>query len=149
MRELTLRDFFQKNNMPESDELYFNYSATLRIFGDIGDLDEITQLLGIKPTYQHKKGERRSSNSPEHKNDAWCFSPDIDEEKELSEHIDELWNNIKNKKNVLLKLKEKYEVDVFLGYRSNCDTAGIEMPYHCLEMFNELKIPLGVSIIIT
>ena len=58
------------------------------------------------------------------------------------------WNIIKDKKNKLLELKEKYTVDVFLGYRSNCDHAGIEIPYTCLEMFTELKIPFAISIIV-
>jgi hypothetical protein len=40
-------------------------------------------------------------------------------------------------------------VDVFLGYRSNCDTAGIEVPHTSLEMFSELQIPFGLSIIVT
>jgi hypothetical protein len=39
-------------------------------------------------------------------------------------------------------------VDVFLGYRSNCDHAGVEVPHESLEMFIELRIPFGVSIII-
>jgi hypothetical protein len=30
----------------------------------------------------------------------------------------------------LLQLKRELTVDVFLGYRSNSDTAGIEIPYH-------------------
>jgi hypothetical protein len=149
MKKLTLRDFLKNNNIPEDDKLYFNYSATLRIRGDIGNLDDITRLLGIQPTRTHKKGERKGPRSPEYKDDFWCFSPNIDEEKELSDHIDGLWDAIKNKKDVLLKLKEELKIDVFLGYRSNCDTAGIEIPYRCLELFNELKIPFGISIIIT
>lgn len=40
-------------------------------------------------------------------------------------------------------------MDVFLGYRTNCDTAGIEVPHTSLEMFSELKIPSGISIIVT
>ncbi len=39
-------------------------------------------------------------------------------------------------------------VDVFLGYRSNVDYAGVEVPYTCLEMFTELEIPFGLSIVV-
>jgi len=49
----------------------------------------------------------------------------------------------------LLELKKSLTVDVFLGYRSSCDHAGIEVPHTSLEMFTELEIPFGVSIIIT
>jgi hypothetical protein len=110
-----LRDFLKNNNIPEDDKLYFNYSATLRIRGDIGNFDDITRLLGIQLTHKYKKGERKGPRSPKYKNDLWSFSPNIDEEKELPDHIDGLWDAIKNKKDVLLKLKEELKIDVFLG----------------------------------
>jgi hypothetical protein len=37
---------------------------------------------------------------------------------------------------------------VFLGYRSNCETAGFEVPHTSLEMFTELQIPFGISIVV-
>jgi hypothetical protein len=37
---------------------------------------------------------------------------------------------------------------VFLGYRSDCDTAGVEVPYTSLEIFIELEVPFGLSIIV-
>lgn len=46
-------------------------------------------------------------------------------------------------------LKQRYKVDVFWDYRSNCDHAGIEVPHASLELFTALEIPFGVSIIIT
>jgi len=49
----------------------------------------------------------------------------------------------------LLGLKTSVTVDVFLGYRSNSGTAGFEVPCSSLEMFTELKIPFGVSVIVT
>jgi hypothetical protein len=145
---INLRDFLQSKHIKETDELYFAYSATLRISGEIEDLNDITELLSINPTHTHKKDEKRSKKSQPYRDDMWMYSPNISEEKHLSEHITELWNSIKPKKDAVLKLKEKYDVDIFLGYRSNCDHAGIEVPYSCLEMFIELQIPFGISVII-
>ena len=48
-----------------------------------------------------------------------------------------------------MDLKKREHVDVFLGYRSNIDHAGVEIPHTCLELFTRLEIPLGLSIIIT
>jgi hypothetical protein len=45
------------------EPIYFAYSATLRIFGTIPDLDEITRTLGIEPTHAHRRGERRTPSS--------------------------------------------------------------------------------------
>jgi hypothetical protein len=132
----------------ENEELYFSYSSTLRIFGNIDNINEISDILELKPTYFHRKGEKRTKISTPYEYDMWMFSPDIAEEKPLEEHINALWNSIKYKKMEIIKLKEKYKIDVFNGYRSNCENAGFEVPYNCLEMFIELKIPFGISIII-
>jgi hypothetical protein len=51
-------------------------------------------------------------------------------------------------KDYLLRLKQEVTVDVILGYRSNSGTAGVEVPCRCLEMFVELQVPFGLSIIV-
>jgi hypothetical protein len=43
-------------------------------------------------------------------------------------------------------LKHWLTVDVFCSYSSN-GCAGIEVSHHALEMFIELEIPFGLSII--
>ena len=143
----TLKGFLDGDEPDE--EPYFAYSASLRIFGDINDLNVITKNLGFEPTSFHKKGERKGPNSPPYKTDMWTYKTKIDEEATLEQHIDELWIKLKPHKKYLLDLKKTLTVDVFLGYRSNCDTAGVEIPYTSLEMFTELKIPFGLSIIVT
>lgn len=78
----------------------------------------------------------------------WSYEAQVDEKIDLEKHIDELWAKLKPHKEFLLGLKKTLTVDVFLGYRSNSDTAGIEVPYSSLEIFTELKIPFGLSIIL-
>ena len=80
----------------------------------------------------------------------WRFKSPVDETEPLMAHIDCLWNQIRDRKDFLLQLKKQpnVTVDVFLGYRSNCDHAGVEVPASSLEMFVELGIPFGLSIII-
>jgi len=131
------------------EDNYFKYSATLRIFGDIPNLEKISAALQLEPTDSHRKGEKRNSRTVGFAHDMWSYSPAIDESEPLHKHIDALWRKLKPHKNHLLELKKTVKVDVFLGYRSNCDTAGFEVPHTALEMFSELKIPFGVSIIIT
>ncbi|MBW3596331.1 MAG: DUF4279 domain-containing protein [Planctomycetes bacterium] len=138
----TLRGWL-KGKEPD-EETYFAYSASLRIFGNIPDLDEITTRLGITPTNAHRRGAR----SPPYKHDMWSYSPDIAEDEPLEHHINALWAELKPNKEYLLDLKRTVTVDVFLGYRSNCDHAGVQVPHTCLEMFTELEIPFGVSIVI-
>ncbi|HXM98655.1 MAG TPA: DUF4279 domain-containing protein [Candidatus Dormibacteraeota bacterium] len=133
----------------QEGKIYFKYSATLRIFGAIPSFDEITQRLGIAPTETHRKGERGwGPRLPAYEHDMWSYDPPVKETEPLHVHIDTLWDTLKERKEYLLELKQNLKVDVFLGYQSNCDHAGVEVPYQSLEMFRELRIPFGLSIIV-
>lgn len=142
----TLKGFLAGHEPDE--ESSFCYSATLRKIGDIGDLDSISERLGIEPTRTHRKGDRQGPRSPAYAHDMWSYSPPVDETQELDQHIEQLWQRIKPHKEYLMGLKRDLEVDVFLGYRSNCDHAGFSVSHTSLEMFTELEIPFGVSIIV-
>jgi hypothetical protein len=142
----TLRGAFAGD---ESDEVtYFAYSATLRIHGLSLPLDEITDRLGLQPTHSHRQGEKKGPRSPSYRDDAWHFQPALNETRPLSEHIDALWTVLRPHVEYLKALKDRYRVDIFCGYRSNSDTAGVEVPHTSLAMFIELEIPFGLSIII-
>jgi hypothetical protein len=143
----TLRGFIAGTEREEDH--YFAYSATLRIFGNIPNMDEISTRLNLKPTDSHRKGEKCDSRAEGYRHDMWSYTAPVDKSAELHEHIDALWIALKLHKRYLLKLKESLSVDVFLGYRSNCDTAGVEVSHTSLEIFSELRIPFGISIIVT
>jgi len=143
----TLRGFL--DGQEPDEETYFAFRASLRICGDIPDLDDISMRLQLVPTRTHRKGDKPSPRSPGFPHDMWRYSPSLDGAERLEKHIDALWSKLKPHKQYLLELKKSLSVDVFLGYRSNHDHAGIEVPHESLEMFTELEIPFGVSIIIT
>jgi hypothetical protein len=143
----TLRGLLAGTERQEST--YFEYSASLRIFGEIRTLNEVSTTLGLRPTHSHRKGERRDRRAAAYPHDMWSYTPPVDKSEPLHKHIEALWLVLKPHKRYLLKLKKSATVDVFLGYRSNCDTAGIEVPHTSLEMFTELQVPFGVSIIVT
>ena len=130
-----------------SDEKYFAYSATLRVYGAISDFDTISAALGFQPTHVHRKGDRELSGRP-YPTDMWSYDAPVEESEPLHKHIDALWAKLKPHKQYLLELKKRATVDVFLGYRSNCVTAGVEVPHTSLELFTELEVPFGLSIII-
>jgi len=143
----TLRGFLAGTEREE--DTFFAYSATLRIAGEISNMDEISATLGLSPTHSHRKGEKRGAKAAGYRQDMWSYSTPVEKSEPLHRHIDALWLKLKPHKNYLLELKKSLNVDVFVGYRSNCDTAGIEVPHTSLEMFTELEIPFGVSIIVT
>jgi hypothetical protein len=88
-------------------------------------------------------------NAAAYRQDMWSYSPPVEKSEPLHRHVDALWLKLKPHKHYLLELKKSLNVDVFVGYRSNGDTAGIEVPHTSLQMFTELEIPFGVSIIVT
>ena len=143
----TLRGFLAGSEPDE--KTYFAYSATLRIFGDIPSPEDISAHLGLQPTKTHRKGDKPDPRHSGFRDDMWAYDPPVDKSESLDKHIDALWAKLKPHKQYLLELKKSLAVDVFLGYRSNCDHAGIEVPHASLEMFAELEIPFGVSIITT
>ena len=79
----------------------------------------------------------------------WSYTAPVNKTEPLHVHIDALWGTFRDRKQYLLQLKHGLKVDVFLGYRSNCDNAGVEVRYESLEMFVELQVPFGLSIIVT
>jgi hypothetical protein len=141
----TLRGFLRGEESDEPE--YFHFSATLRIYGDGVPFDEIGRRLRIEPTHVHRKGERRA-NSPPRRDDAWHYQPPLPETEPPARHLEALWQAVRPSVDYLKFLKRRFKVDVFCGYRSNCDHAGFVVPHECLELFAALEVPFGVSVII-
>jgi hypothetical protein len=142
----TLKGFFDGE---EPDEVnYFHFSSTLRIHGNDIPFDEISHQLGVQPTRLHRKGERPGPRSPAFDDDAWHFSPSLPETEPLERHIEALWQVVRPALEYLKGLKQRFKVDVFSGYRSNCDHAGFEVSHSCLQLFTALEVPFGVSVVL-
>jgi hypothetical protein len=75
-----LRDSTEELLAGEEPEYYFHFRATLRIFGQIDDLDEITQVLGLMPTHAHCRGEKRIPSAEPYDNDMWSYTIPVPEE---------------------------------------------------------------------
>ena len=142
----TLKGFL---NGEEPDEAtYFCYSATLRIHGDNVPFEEISHRLGVQPTHLHRKGEQHEPRSASYRDDAWHYESALPETEPLDRHIDALWHVVKPHIGYLKSLKQRFNVDVFCGYRSNCDHRGFAVPHHSLALFTALEVPFDVSVII-
>ncbi len=142
----TLRGFLAGEEPDEPN--YFCFSASLRIHGVGVPFEEITRTIGVEPTHQHKKGERIGRGDAVYRDDAWHLESQLPDDEPLERHILEIWQVVRNHVDYLKGLKKQFKVDLFCGYRSNCDTAGFEVSHECLEIFIALEIPFGVSVII-
>lgn len=126
----------------------FAFTASLRVHGHQVPFQELSERLGVQPTHLHRQGERPGPRSPAHREDAWHFSPALPKTEPLERHIEALWRVVQPHVEYLKSLKERFHVDVFCGYRSNCDWAGFDVSHQCLILFTALEIPFGVSIIV-
>lgn len=142
----TLRGFV--NGDEPNEGTYRCFCATLRIHGDGVPFEEISRRLAVDPTHLHRKGERRGPRSPAWRDDAWHFRPALPETDPLEHHIEAIWEVVGPHVAYVKTLKQRFAVDVFCGYRSNCDIAGFELSHTSLELFTSLEIPFGVSVII-
>lgn len=132
----------------DKSDYYFCFSATLRIFGNIEDLDSITNTLGVTPTHIHRRGEKHRPTFQPYEHDMWSYKAPVHEERPLEEHLDALWQTFQTHISYIKSLKQHLTVDVFCGYRSNCNHAGFEVSYKALVLFTELEVPFGISVII-
>jgi hypothetical protein len=133
--------------VPEEPEYFFRFSATLRIFGDIEDLEAITAMLGVTPTHMHRRGEKplpTSFSSYEH--DMWSYSAPVPRDRPLEAHLESLWSCVRPHVAYLKSLKERLSVDVYCSYHTNCSTGGFEVDHRALSIFAELEVPFGVSV---
>ena len=131
----------------EQPEYWFKYSATLRIFGDIGDLDAITAELGVGPAHSHRRGEKRRPTSIDcHEHDMWSYAAPVPEERPLAAHLEPLWRVVRPHVAHLKGLKQRLTDDVFCGYRTNWGSAGFEVDHRSLVIFTELEVPFGASV---
>jgi hypothetical protein len=142
----TLRGLIDGHEPAEPN--YFKFSAALRIHGESVPFEEIEQALRVAPTHIHRKGELRGPRSPAYRDDAWHYEPPVPQSDPLASHLDELWSVVRPAVEYLKGLKSHCKVDVLCGYRSNCDTAGFEVPHTSLELFAALEVPFGVSVVI-
>ena len=140
-----LRDFLDDGE--EDVPLHFAYSAALRIMGIDLPFDEIENMLNLPATHKHRKGEAHHGGAV-YGQDQWRLESPVSEEEPLEKHLDWLWTRLRPHKAYLRKLKETHRVDIFAGYRSNCDHAGVEIPIESMRVYFELEIPFGLSIII-
>ncbi|MGH7963376.1 MAG: DUF4279 domain-containing protein [Candidatus Binatia bacterium] len=124
-------------------------SATLRIFGNIGNLAEITQTLKLSPTHIHRQGEKPSPYATQpYEHDMWMLKAPLPREELLEKHLLWLKEQLSPHREYLRTLAESHTVDIFCGYRTDSDQGGFDLSPEALRLFTELGIRMCVSIII-
>jgi hypothetical protein len=113
-------------------------------------MEQISTLLDLEPTAAYRRGEYQRISFMTNEKDIWIYDAAVPAKEHLTKHINALWSVLRVRKRAILGLKEMpmIEVNVLLGYSSDCQTAGLEIPPQSLEMFVELDIPFSLSIVV-
>lgn len=110
--------------------------------------DEITSTLGVKPHVCHKVGDI-SKYGKTLKNNIWTVKSPLPESQPLDDHIEWLSNLVLPHKDYVRGLiAQGADVDIFLGYRSDCSWCGFDLKAKSLSLFTELGVDMTVSVIV-
>lgn len=140
-----------KGDDEEDVRPYYLHMATLRIKGTLEGTDSpevITRILTLEPTHSHRRGERSSPKAEPYSSDAWHYRAPVAREEPLDKHLLALWQSVREHVDYLKAIKVRQNVDIHCSYRTNVHAAGFEVDPRALEMFRELELPFGVSIIV-
>lgn len=148
----TVRPFVNwvSNLLNKEPETYFSYSASLRVLDAPERHREIEEVTGLKPSHVHMKGELAHEKSKRRwENNIWLLSSPLEETSELAEHLNWLWQQVQPHQAYFRSLIESgAKVDIFCGYRSNCDHSGFSIDPGALEIAQKLDVRLEFSVIV-
>jgi hypothetical protein len=131
------------------EEPYFSFSAALRIMGAGEMHDELTCELG-EPSTMTRHGSPLKSN-PVRKalKDLWMLESPLPESSSISDHLRWLNNQLLGHYDYIRNLVKKgVQVDIFCGYRSDCDHAGFAIEPEAARLVADLGVKMEISIII-
>ena len=118
--------------------------ASIRIQGDL-DPDEISRKLAIVPTYTHRAGESDRFGEVLRSN-MWLLKSDLGNDKPLEQHVQSLFDKLRDKKPAIEKLRASCKLDVFCSVTST-GQSGFSLTPNVLLNFSEYGFTLEVSIV--
>ncbi|MEM7641393.1 MAG: DUF4279 domain-containing protein [Pseudomonadota bacterium] len=135
-----------------------NSTASLRLFGDDLDPEEITDILGCSPTGSHKKDEERFSRRTGKrildamgrpavwKTGSWRLSTGWRGPGDLEAQIWELLRKVADDVAIWQSLASRYQGDVFCGWQMNSGNEGVFLPPPLLQALGERRLALNLDV---
>lgn len=127
---------------------------SFRIYDDILDPMEITEMLCIEPEISHKKGDSNTSISKKGKlikyspynSGMWSISSKEAENAIIEEHINNLLELLEPSKDKLAELFNRgYKMDLFCGlFAKGCSQPGLDIDSSTMRRLGELNISIAM-----
>ena len=124
--------------------------STLRLFGDNLDPDEITRLLGKRPTKSERKGDKRigrvTGNESTVRTGSWRLEATIQSPGNFDEQIREILADLTDDFAVWLDLTSNYHADIFCGVFMSSSNDGISLGSKTMLLLGERGLTIGFDI---
>lgn len=115
--------------------------------------DEITKMLGVKPTKEYIKGQKRNPknpNSPLIKENRWLMEPSSNVYTSFEDQMETLLSIIESKIDVFKPLCEKYYCEIscalFIYFDNGESTPSVHLDARYNNLIKELDIEFDVDL---
>ena len=124
--------------------------ATLRIFGDDLIPEDVSNLLGAKPTKSKKKGDKEVGKTSGKvriaKTGSWHLHAEKREPEDLNAQIEEILSQLTNDLTVWEGLCQSYKVDMFCGLFMGNWNDGLSLSPEIMLALGQRRIVLSLDI---
>jgi hypothetical protein len=124
------------------------FTARLRLFGDALDPEEITSVLGCRPSACERKGQLigRGKRQVTAKRGAWRLESTRPRSADISDHLRDILMRVNGDPAVWMDLTTRFEVDVYCGAFIAEWNRGFELPADLLEALARRRLRIGFDI---
>lgn len=105
--------------------------ASLRVFGDSLEPEEVSSLLGHQPTRSHRKGDKTPNASGRASSTeltgVWILESGLCEKAEIEEHLEALFSAVSNDSDEWASLTSRFSASVLCSIFLDPDNEGFEL----------------------
>jgi hypothetical protein len=121
--------------------------ASLRIFGETLEPEEVGVALGLAATRSHLKGELRSTRyKAVWRESAWLLQSPLADENDMVDHLKWLLDVFEPKLDLVAELSNKYKIDFFCGFSSGNGQGGFRLDSVTLHRIAKFGIALHLDL---
>ena len=112
--------------------------ASLRVFGDVLEPEEVSALLGQPPIRSHRKGDKCGSKGTSvEPTGAWILDSRISEKAEVEDHVESILALLTSDHDEWASLTERFSASILCGVFLDQYNEGFELsPRLCKELAN-------------
>ncbi len=121
--------------------------ASLRVFGDSLEPEEVSALLGRPPTREHRTGDKVPGNSDAvEPTGAWILDSALSEKAELEEHVEALLGSLSNDVDEWSRLTDRFSASIHCGMFLDQYNEGFELSPRIAQALSERGLVIAFDI---